>query len=276
MPLQSARSHLRARQRLILATVALVRREWARMGEDFDESWALIAPRVTQLTAAAQLGAARTGATFVPEALAQQGQKVSAVAEVDPRGLVGVASDGRPLESLLYGAVARARKIEASTTIQRLESGGKWLEQIVQTQISDAARDAAKIAIVARPGVKWVRMVNPPCCQRCAVLTSDAVLYSRPFERHPGCDCSMIPTTVANPDWAGDKLTAADVTDLTQKQKDALADGANFHATINDYQRKRGDYSGYLPPTRVDKVIDRAGQREKAAAALAKIGVLIP
>lgn len=256
--------------------MGLVRREWDKMGEEFDASWALIAPRITRLTAAAQLGAARLGVAYISEALAQQRQRPSVEASVNPLALSGVASDGRPLDTLLYGAVSRARKIEAASTIQRLESGGKWLDLLVQTQVSDAARDASKLAIVARPSVKWVRMVNPPCCQRCAALTGGALQYSHAFKRHPGCDCSMVPTTVANPDWAGQKLTADDVTDFTQKQKDALAEGANFHSTINDYQRKRAGYSGFLPPTRVDKVIDRAAQRDKAAAALAELGLLIP
>jgi len=200
---------------------------------------------------------------------------VAPTAGFDPRGIAGVASDGRSLESLLYGAVVRARSTKADSLPARMELGRSWLDMAVKTQVADAGRDAVKVAMTVRPGVRYVRFVNPPCCQRCAVLSGEAREYSHPFQRHPRCDCSMIPTTVANPDFAGEKLTAADVTDLTQKQKDALDKGADFHSTINDYQRKRGDFSGFLPPTRVDRVIDRAGQRDKAAAALAELGILI-
>lgn len=273
---QAVSDYYRARQRLIVATLGLVRREWATMGEDFDASWSTVGPRLTLLTASAQLGAARAGSAYVPAALAQQGQTVKPTARENPRGLVGLASDGRPLESLLYGAVVRARTAEATSFAERLEFGRRWLDSVVHTQVADAGRDASKVAMAVRPGVRYVRFVNPPCCQRCAVLAGERREYSHPFKRHPRCDCSMVPTTVANPDFAGEKLTVADVTDLTQKQKDALNDGANFHSTINDYARKRGAFSGYLPPTRVDKVIDRAAQRDKAAAALAEIGLVIP
>ena len=99
--------------------------------------------------------------------------------------------------------------------------------------------------------------------------------FSRPFQRHPGCDCIMLPQTVANPDAVWNKVNPSQITDLTRKQRDALEGGANLHSTINDYQRKRGDYSGFLPPTRVDRVIDRAGQRDKAMDALRAIGVVL-
>jgi hypothetical protein len=273
---QAARDAYRARQRLIVATLGLVRREWSAMGEDLDASWARIGPRVALLTSSAQLGAARAGANYIQTALADAGQPVDPVATNQTRGLVGIASDGRPLDSLLYSAVVRARSSKVESLPERLRVGGMWLDKIVQTQVADAGRDAAKVAMAVRPGVRYVRMVNPPCCQRCAVLAGEARHYSHPFKRHPGCDCSMIPTTVANPDFAGETLGANDVTDLTAKQRAALDDGANFHSTINDYQRKRGDFSGYLPPTRVDTVIERAGQREKALDALRAIGIVVP
>ena len=275
MLLPAVADHYRERQRLILSTLIPVRRQWALMGDDLDASWAQVGPRVALLTASAQLNAATSGAAYVEAALAQQGKPVEPIARLDPQGLVGIAPDGRSLEQMLYSAVVTARSAKVDSLPQRLRVGGMWLDGLVQTTISDAARDASKVAITTRPGVKYVRFVNPPCCQRCAALTGEAIKYSHPFQRHPRCDCSMVPTTVANPDFAGEKLTAADVTDLTQKQKDALDGGANFHSTINDYQRKRGDFSGYLPPTRVDRVIDRAGQRDKAAAALAELGILI-
>jgi hypothetical protein len=266
--------HQSVQRRLTLATLSLIRREWSTMGEDLDTSWARIAARLALVTASAQVGAATNGAAYVADALEAQGVSVTAEAEVRPRGLAGVASDGRPLESLLYSAVITVRTAKADALPERLRVGGLWLDRIVQTQVADAARDGAKVAMTARPGVRWVRVVNPPCCQRCAVLTGDARTYSHEFRRHPGCDCTMLPTTVARPHLAGQKLGAGDVTDLTLQQRAALDDGANLHSTINDYQRKRGAFSGYLPPTRIDRVIARAGQREKAMEALRTIGAV--
>lgn len=273
--------HQRLRQRLTLATLGLVRREWSVMGDDLDASWSLVGPRVALLTASAQLGAARSGVAYVEDALAQQRQSVRPVAQVNPRGIAGVASDGRPLADLLYGAVVHARAAKVSSLAERLRVGGLWLDGLVQTQLSDASRDAAKAAMTVRPGVRWVRVVAPPCCQRCAVLAGESRTFSHPFQRHPRCDCTMLPQTVASPDAVWKAVDPADITDLTKRQKLALAassekdDAKALNKVINDYQRKRGQFAKDLPPTRVDKVIDRAAQREKAAAALAEIGIVI-
>jgi len=270
-----ASEHYRDQQRRALATMLDTRREWLTIGDDFDRGWRRVGPRLALLVASAQAGSAESGAEYVAASLLAQGTPVQPEAGIRARALAGIASDGRSLEQLLYGAVIHSRTAKVDSLPQRLEVGRMWLDKAVQTQVADAGRDAAKVAMAVRPSVRWVRMVTPPCCQRCAVLAGDARTYSHEFKRHPGCNCTMIPTTVANPDFAGQALGPGDITDLTSKQRDALAGGANFHSTINDYQRKRAGFSGYLPPTRVDKVIDRAGQRDKAMDALARIGVLI-
>ena len=245
------------------------------MGSDLDSSWANIGRRVALLTASAQLGSARNGIEYVSTALESQGTPVQAEARIQPRAFAGLASDGRRLESLLYSAVIHARTAKVDSLPERLKVGGLWLDRIVQTQVADAGRDASKVAMTVRPRVRYVRIVSPPCCQRCAATVGEDRTFSRPFQRHPGCDCIMLPQTVANPDAAWNKVDPSQITDLTRKQRDAIDGGANLHSTINDYQRKRGDYSGFLPPTRVDRVIDRAGQRDKAMDALRAIGVVI-
>lgn len=272
MVLQAVSDHYRTQQRLITATLLLVRGEWSKMGENFDTSWARVGPRLALLTASAQVGSARNGIAYVGSVLEEQGTPVEPVARIQPRALAGVASDGRPLGSLLYGAVIHARTAKADSLPERLRVGGLWLDRLVKTQVADASRDAARVAMTARPGVQWVRIVAPPCCQRCAVLAGRVYRYSQGFDRHPGCDCSMLPQTVANPDAVGIKIGPDDVKDLTRKQRQAIADGADFNKTINDYNRKRGDY---MPPTRVDRLIEREGQREKALAALAQIGIVV-
>lgn len=266
---------LRSQSRRRAAASLLVAREWESIGEDFDAGWARIGPRLALIVASAQAGEAQDGATYVAASLAAQRTPVIPVGRVNPRALAGVASDGRLLISLLYGAVVRARSVKADSLHERVDSGRMWLEMAVTTQLADAGRDAAKVAVAARPGVRWVRVVTPPCCQRCAVLAGRVYRWSQGFQRHPGCQCSMIPQTVANPDAVGVTIGPEGVRDLTVAQREALANGADFNKTINDYQRKPGAFSKDLPPTRVDRVIDRAAQRYKAAEALAAIGVLI-
>jgi hypothetical protein len=270
--------HLARQRRLTLATLGLIRREWSLMGADLDASWRRVGPRVVLLTASAQMGSATNGLAYVDDAL---DGKVGPEAQVRPQSLAGVASDGRPLESLLYSAVIHARSAKVESLPERLRVGGLWLDRIVQTQVADAGRDAAKVAMTVRPGVRWVRVVSPPCCQRCAVLAGESRTFSHPFQRHPGCDCQMLPQAVASPGAVWAKVGPSDVTDLTRRQKLALASSTEkdpakaLNRVVNDYQRKRGQFSGYTPPTRVDTVIDRAGQREKAMEALRAIGVVI-
>jgi hypothetical protein len=169
---QAVSEHYRSQQRLIVATLGLTRAEWSRMGADFDASWARVGPRILLLTASAQLGAARSGAAYVPDTLAELGTPVDPVGEVVPEAFSGVASDGRPLDTLLGESVIRAKvaRDNGAAASDALTAAGRALDLYVHTQVADAARGAASVAIAARPTVGWVRMVNPPCCGRCAVL----------------------------------------------------------------------------------------------------------
>jgi len=206
------------------------------MGQDFDASWVTIGPRVLVLTSAAQLGAARNGAAYVPAALSEVGQDVAESGATNPRAFAGVASDGRPLGSLLEGAKVRAKES------QSLDVGGRWLDMVVHTQIADAARGAASVSIAARPKVGYVRMVNPPCCSRCAILAGRVYRYSQGFKRHPRCDCAMIPTLVANPDpnYIGaspeELFRTGQVKGLTEGERQAITEGADFSQVVNSYR----------------------------------------
>lgn len=250
-----------------------MRREWAAMGDDFDASWSVVGPRVFAAVTAAQVAAAQDGAFAVPLALAQQGQSVAPVARVVPNQLAGVASDGRSLLSLLESSVVEAKRASAlgRSPAESLAIGGRHLEMVAHTQVADTARDASSLAITARRRVVWVRLVNPPCCQRCAVLAGKVFGFNQGFKRHPRCDCTHVPQTEANPHLTGVTIGPDDVKDLTVRQREAIADGADFNRTINDYQRKRGDF---LPPTRVENITTRARSRDSAVEALAQAGYL--
>ena len=130
---------------------------------DWDAGWASIERAVLALVVAAQTGAAADGAAMVPLALEQTGYPVEPLAQVNPAALTGYASDGRPLDSLLGYSVQVARDA-AGDSVTRLSTAGSWLATAVHLQVADAARAGSSLAIAARPGVGWVRMVNPPCC----------------------------------------------------------------------------------------------------------------
>ena len=104
-----------------------------------------------------KLGAARDGAAAVPAALAQAGYPVEPVAQVRPGRFAGLASDGRPLSSLLYGSVVKARAANVGSLAERLAVGSLFLRTVTQVQVADAGRAASQVAVAATPGAGAVR-----------------------------------------------------------------------------------------------------------------------
>lgn len=230
MPTPDAvRSHYRAQLRQAEATTILARRSWAKVRlTDLDGSWSAVAARMTAVVAAGQLGAARAGAAYVPQVTA-----VDPVAAVVPEALAGVASDGRGLESLLYGAVVHVKDAVSRSQDNPLDVGRRWIDLLVRTQVADAGRGAAGIAIAATPGMGWVRMVSPPCCSRCAVLAGKFFRYNDGFQRHPGCDCRHVPCTRSDADAFQSSVPLEQVRDLSAAERKAVSDGADLAQVVN-------------------------------------------
>lgn len=226
----------RAQQRLTVATLSAVRSQWERMSAEFDASWLSVGPRVVTLTTAGMLASARQASAYVPAALAEQGSSVDPLGSIRPAGFAASASDGRTLDGLMQSAVTRAKQaIGAGATVdEALLAGRSWLDMAVWTQIADSFRSATAVGIAARPGVGWVRMVNPPCCKRCAVLAGKWFKWNQGFQRHPRCDCKHVPA-------GGGKVPAGfteqpplhQITDLTAGEHKALASGADLGRVVN-------------------------------------------
>lgn len=224
-----------------------MRRVWARMGVDFDTAWPQVAPRLVALVSGAQLGAATAGAAYIAAVLTETGQDADPVAEVAPRAFAGVASDGRELAPLLYGAVVQSKIAVGNGTPASvaLEFGSRWIDGVVQTQVADAARGASQVAMAARPKVRgYVRMLNLPSCSRCVILAGKWFGWNDGFRRHPRCDCRHIP---ASEDMAGDLRTdpaaavrAGQVTGLSAIDRRALDDGADLNQVVNSRRGRSG------------------------------------
>lgn len=206
----------------------------------FDASWREIAPGLTATVAAGQLAAARSAVEYVPAVLSEIGQPDEPDARVLPAAFAGVASDGRSLVSLLEGSVRIAKRAASNgaTPEDALALGGRWLDGVVQTIATDAARDAVAAEVIVREGMGWVRAINPPCCSRCAVLAGRWYSWKADFARHPRCDCYAIPTAE---NVAGDFTTDPQelvgrglVTDLSAAQKSRLDDGADLVRVLNE------------------------------------------
>ena len=217
----------------------LIRRQWDRM-RSLDD-WPTIAPRVVLMTSAAQYAAASRGAEFAAEMLPDD-----AVGEVNPRAFARLAPDGRPLDSMLYSSVVHAREKYAKVD-EQLASGRKWLEMLAHTAIADAGRAATQVQIVATPRAGYLRMVNPPCCQRCAVLAGKWFRWNQGFERHPRCDCVHVPVVGGKaPEGFVNDIDPDQIRDLTDAQRRAIADGADANQVMNAYRDRIKNREGYM------------------------------
>lgn len=161
-------------------------------------------PEVIRLVTQAQAeNAALVDRTFNLTLLAQ-GYMTEPIGEIRPAAFAGVMPDGDPLD-LIPQAVAnrvRERLATGAEPLQAWQAGGKLLATIVQTALSDSQRMAKMVAGFARPRTLYVRMLRPPSCSRCTVLAGKRGFWDKPFQRHPGCDCTQVPV----PDWSKDKF----------------------------------------------------------------------
>lgn len=295
MPVQtlpsSAEAYQRAQQREIAATILAVRSAWRRMGADFDPSWLTVGPQVTRAVEESQLRVAAGAAAYIPAVLEETGQRraVASVADVVPEAFVGAAGDGRPVDTLTYGAVVQSRAAVAggATVAQALSVGREWLTKAVGTVLSDTGRAAEKVGMAVRPVGGYVRMLNPPSCSRCAVLAGAFYRSSTPFRRHFLCDCRHIPAAesvagdlAVDVDAYFESLPAAEQDRIfTKAGAEAIREGADINQVVN---ARRGmntatTASGrrVLAPVRIggqDVFITRESITRRGSASIARTG----
>ena len=214
--LEAAREQYRSAQRLSLLGLTALRR--AR-GSSSPE-------RLAALLAVFQLAAVRNVTDHTAGMLEEQGIRDAPVASLAAGALVGVASDGRDLGSLL--------------TLPDLTAA--QFDRIVATQLQDVARQAAAIERAVRPQVThYVRALNLPSCGRCVVLAGKPERSDVAFRRHPRCDCLAVPSNAANagrlatdPVEAFDAMTAAErAKAFTRAGAEAISLGANIGRVVN-------------------------------------------
>src|SRR5699024_3661647 len=155
--------YLREQQRLTRGSVREVRRLWRGMGEDFDTSWSRIAPAMLTVVTATQQRVAESAAEYVPAVLTEvSGPSPAAAGDMVPEAFVGVAGDGRPVESLMRGGVITSKLAVAdgATTRQALMAGMSWLTMATATLMSDTGRGAEKVGMARFRGVSYVRALR--------------------------------------------------------------------------------------------------------------------
>lgn len=115
--------------------------------------------------------------------------------------------------------------------------------RLVASLVQDAGRAAQGVAQASRPNVGWTRVLTPPSCSRCAVLAGKFYRYSDGFLRHPGDDCTTIPTRQGDDRYAVDPVALAQagmVTGLSKADMQALKDGADFNQIVNVRSKASG------------------------------------
>ena len=248
----SAIDHYQQQQQIAVATTEQVNALWRSMGDNFDLSWSQLAPEVFTTVLAGQLAAAQSGLAYVPTVLAEQDIKAPSVAVVNPQRLIGGADDGRPLESLLHGAVYNAKSQVASGAgvAEALSLAGGWLEGVVLDSVRFADRQAVAAGMTVRPHTGgWVRMTNPPSCKFCIMLAGKFFRWNQGFQSHDGCDCRHIPS---NESVSGD-LTVdpyAYFHSLPEREQNqvfgkadaqAIRDGGDMYRVVNIRSRGLAD-----------------------------------
>lgn len=255
----------------------LAGRQWRTM-RTLDD-WPNVATRLTLMVQANMIAAARFSAGEAVDALGSD-------AKVNPAAWGRSASDGRPLDSLLYSGVVHARTLYGSgrTDEQIMAAGLAWVQNIIGTQVNDTARSASGAVMTATPNAGWIRYVNVPCCQRCAVLAGKWFRWNEGFRRHPSCRCMHRPAKSRDipAGWA-QAVHDEDIHDLTEAQRKALAEGADRNRVLNAYRgtnstserlamHSTSERGGVLTP---EGIYARSKSREEAVELLRRYGFLL-
>lgn len=188
MTLRAAEEHY-AQQAALAALVARrVGQLWSRVPASDVNVWRSLGPQALSLVSAGQLAAATAAGGYVAAALEEQGADIDAEAQVRPAGFVGMPNPEPPADLIDLPRIQVLQAIgQGATAAAALVTAGRRLQTYATTLVQDASRQADSVATFARPRVGWVRMVNPPCCERCAILAGRWFKGNAGFQRHPRC-----------------------------------------------------------------------------------------
>ncbi|GAA2566247.1 hypothetical protein GCM10010435_44280 [Winogradskya consettensis] len=242
---QVARAHQKRRAALAKRAGREVRKLWGRIDlANIVRSWQEAMPDVLTVVESAQTTAAASAGSYLGQLAEAYDLEDDGVAAVHAITFAGQASDGRPLDSLMFQpALTALTALKQGATEGRARASGAFTaELITRTQVADAGRAADQVAQTVRPQLgRWVRMLSLPSCSRCILLAGTVYAWDARFKRHSACDCTTIPAPEA---VAGDLTTdpraafeamSTDEQDKTFTAADAQAirDGADIAQVVN-------------------------------------------
>ena len=224
-------------QRVLAQLLAL----WAAIETvDVLASWAELLVDAAAWVIAGQLVAAGLADPYLDEVL---DDRTSSGHQVQSQAFAGTTGSGL-IESLLYlpAIDARGRIAAGMAPAVALHQAAPWLATYARTAVSDAGRLAVTTGMTARrPATGYYRMLQLPCCARCAILAGKWFAWNRGFARHPNCDCVHIPVQEAddsllfNPRAA---IESGQVKGLSKANTRAIVEyGADPAQVVNAYRR---------------------------------------
>lgn len=172
---------------------ASVLRLWGRVSvSDLDSGWDEIESDVVTVVSGAAVQTAASSARMLGSVARADGVPAGDV--VVPHAFAGVDGSGRDSAGLLHGAVTTTKELIGAGTspTSAFVAGASYLAAMTKTALADLSRSSAGVSAAGRGYVRYVRVVNPGACSRCAILAgSDR--FSKPFLRHPACRCTSVP-----------------------------------------------------------------------------------
>lgn len=181
---------------------------------------------------AVQEGVITAGADYVDAVLTAQGVSTAADAQVVTSSLVDMTDGGGSwTRNLVYAPPSSfADAVAAGMTLEAAAARARWVAlAIAGDGVADAARTSRMLStFTRRERLGYVRALRGVSCARCAILAGRRYKVSA-FQRHPRCDCYMIPT---REDVADSWTTSpqAYFRSLTSEQQDQIFGTAGAHA----------------------------------------------
>lgn len=297
----AAADHYERIQALQAVTVSAGRCAWANIDErNIASSWRSQLPTLTSVTASSLTLAAESGAEYGVLDMAQRGSYVAPSAFVNPSAFGAAAPSGVPLETALTAPAVRVLGwiSDGYDAAQALTMGRSLLDGTMRTFVSDSARQAASVDIATRPGVGYVRMLNPPSCDSCAILAGRFYRWNAGFLRHPRCDCIHRPSSsveaakseglIGDPYEYFNGLSKADQNRIFGQYKaQAIRDGGDIYRVQNSWRGRDGLYTAEGTSRRgfasslngqrltPEGIYRTAGSRDEALELLSEHGYLL-
>lgn len=200
-PVDVARTYYAAQTRLERRTANRIQALWRQLDRaSLSDTWqAHVGPAVLKAVTAGQLAAAAQADSYLDAIVAASSEDPAEGGRIRPAAFAGQASDGRPLDSLLYLPVITTKEAIAAgaADVDAMMRGLNQLLRMSATQVADAGRTAVGAGIAGRRTIQgYIRIAAAPCCARCAILSGKEFGWNAGFQRHPRCDCIHMPATL--------------------------------------------------------------------------------